>query len=197
MTMRDYEAIFCDETPFTGRRYAYNRETERYEVRLFEGRLQVTPEKMFADIDSPNGIQVLWQHGSWFDFGPSMGRITEMAFKSKALVGMVSLSEPDVMQFVPGGLDAVEAGIMRGLSVGLNFLDNPPVKWEMGEGTREKPDKLTYEAVRVMEVSMTPVPRLYTAGLTMPIKRTDNADTGDEGLSAAASIEGIEADGEG
>ena len=50
------------------------------------------------------------------------------------------------MQFVPGGLDVVEAGIMRGLSVGLNFLDNPPVTWEMGEGTREKPDKLTYEA---------------------------------------------------
>ena len=29
---------------------------------------------------------------------------------------------------------------MRGLSVGLNFLDNPPVTWEMGEGTKEKPD---------------------------------------------------------
>ena len=51
------------------------------------------------------------------------------------------------------GLTRVEAGIMRGLSVGLNFLDNPPVTWEMGEGTREKPDKLIYEAVRVMEVS--------------------------------------------
>ena len=196
MTMRDYEAVFCDETPFTGRRYAYNRETERYEVRLFEGRLQVNAEKMFADIDSPNGIQVLWQHGSWSDFGPSMGRITEMEFKGKALVGMVSLSEPDVMQFVPGGLDAVEAGIMRGLSVGLNFLDNPPVTWEMGEGTREKPDKLTYEAVRIMELSMTPVPRIYTAGLTMPIKRTDNESPDDEEMSATAEIEGIEADGE-
>ena len=128
--------------------------------------------------------------------GPSLGRITEMAFKGKALVGMVSLSEADVLQFVPGGLDAVEAGIMRGLSVGLNFLDNPPVTWEMGEGTREKPDKLTYEAVRLLEVSMTPVPRIYTAGLTMPIKRTDNADTGGEVMSATASIEGIEADGE-
>ena len=85
---------------------------------------------------------------------------------------------------------------MRGLSVGLNFLDNPPVTWTMGEGTREKPDKLTYEAVRIMELSMTPVPRIYTAGLTMPIKRTNNADTDDEDMSAAASIEGTEADGE-
>ena len=163
MTMRDYPAVFCNEDPFTGRRWAYNRDEERYEVRLFEGRLQVNPEKMFADIDSPNGVQVLWQHGSWMDFGPSMGRITEMAFEGKALVGMVSLSEEDVMKLMPGGLNAVEAGIMRGLSVGLTFLDNPPVTWKMGEGTREKPDKLQYEAVKIMEVSMTPVPRIYSA----------------------------------
>ena len=196
MTMRDYPAEFCSETPFTGRRYAYNRETERYEIRLFEARLQVTPEKMFADVGSPNGIQMLWQHGSWSDFGPSLGRVTEMEFKGKALVGMVALSEEDVLQFVPGGLDAVEAGIMRGLSVGMTFLDNPPVTWKMGEGTREKPDKLTYEAMRIVEVSMTPVPRLYTAGLTMPIKRTNNADTEGDEMSEAVSIEGIEADGE-
>ena len=103
-----------------------------------------------------------------------MGRVTEMDFKGNALVGSVAVSEADILQFVPGGLDAVEAGIMRGLSVGLNFLDNPPVTWEAGEGTRGKPDKLVYEAVRVMEVSMTPVPRIYTAGLTMPLKRGDD-----------------------
>ena len=51
------------------------------------------------------------------------------------------------MQFVPGGLDAVEAGIMRGLSVGLNFLDNPPVTWEMGEGTRD-PEAATNSPMR-------------------------------------------------
>ena len=49
-------------------------------------------------------------------------------------------------------------------------MDNPPVTWTMGEGTREKPDLMTYEAVRLVEVSMTPMPRLYTAGLTMPMK---------------------------
>ena len=67
----------------------------------------------------------------------------------------------------------------------------------MGEGTREKPDKLTYggDADHGSQ-SMTPVPRLYTAGLTMPLKRTDNADPDDENMSAAASIEGTEADGE-
>ena len=150
MTMRDYEAIFCDETPFIGRRYAYNRETERYEVRLFEGRLAGTPERC-----SPTSISC-WRSGALAariverdGSGRQSGAITEMEFSGKALIGMVSLSEPDVMQFVPGGLDAVEAGIMRGLSVGLNFLDNPAVTWEMGDGTREKPDKLTYEATRV------------------------------------------------
>ena len=66
----------------------------------------------------------------------------------------------------------------------------------MGEGTREKPDKLTYEAMRIMEVSMTPVPRLYTAGLTMPIKRTNNADTDDEEMSGTVATEGNETDGE-
>ena len=114
MAMRDYEAIFCDETPFVGRRWAYNREDDRYEVRLFEGRLQVNPEKMFADVGTPNGVQLLWQHGTWTGFGPSMGRVTEMDFKGNALVGSVAVSEDDILQFVPGGLDAVEAGIMRG-----------------------------------------------------------------------------------
>ena len=193
MAMREYPARFCDQTPFTGRRHAYNRETERYEERLFEGRLQVNPEKMFAEVDTPNGVQVLWQHGSWTGFGPSMGRINEMDFKGTALIGMVLLSELDVMQFVPGGLDAVEAGIMRGLSVGINFLDNPAVTWTMGEGTREKPDKLTYEAVRIMEVSMTPVPRIYTAGLTMPLKRGNDTGTDDD---SGAETEGNEDDGD-
>ena len=43
---------------------------------------------------------------------------------------------------------------------------------------------------------MTPVPRIYTAGLTMPESNaTANADSDDK-MSAAASIEGTEADGE-
>ena len=45
MAMRDYEAIFCDETPFVGRRWAYNREDERYEVRLFEGGCRSIPKR--------------------------------------------------------------------------------------------------------------------------------------------------------
>ena len=174
MAMREYEdCVFCDETPFTGRRFAYNRESERYEIRLFEARLQVNPEKIFADLSTPNGIQMLWSHGAgsaagnsgWFGFGAAIGRVLSMEFNRKRLIGRVAMSEADLQQFVPGGLDAVEAGINRGLSIGICFLDNPPISWVMGEGTREDPDRMMYEAVRIQELSLTPVPRLYTAGL--------------------------------
>lgn len=173
MAIRDYTARFCDQTPFIGRRWAYDPEKEKYGVRLFEGRLQVKPDKMFAELSTPNGIPVLWAHGEgsapgnggWFGFGAAIGRVKSMEFSGTALLGDIALSEDDVMQFVPGGLVAVEAGINAGLSVGLQFLDNPPVTWKLGDGTREKPDLLTYEAVRIIEVSMTPVPRLYTAGI--------------------------------
>ena len=173
MPIRNYSAIFCDQTPFIGRRYAYDPEKEKYSTRLFEGRLQVTKDKMFAELNTPNSIPVLWAHGegsapgnsTWFGHGAAIGRVNSMDFEGTSLQGEITMSEDDVMQFVPGGLATVEAGINSGLSVGLQFLDNPPVKWTMGEGTREKPDKLTFEAVRIIEVSMTPVPRLYTAGI--------------------------------
>ena len=43
-----------------------------------------------------------------------------------------------------------------------------------------------------MEVSLTPVPRLYTAGLTMPLKRGDGyGGHSDDALAAETEIEGI------
>ena len=174
MAIREYEdCLFCDQTPFIGRRYAFNRETERYEERLFEARLQVKPDKMFARLDGRNGIQMLWAHGmgsapgngAWFGFGPAIGRVKALEFSGTKLVGNLILSEDDVAQYAPGGLDMVEAGINAGLSIGVTFLDKPAVTWTLGEGTREKPDQMTYGAVRINEVSLTPVPRIYTAGI--------------------------------
>ena len=156
-----------------GRRYAFNRETDRYEERIFEARLQVKPDKMFAFLDTRNGIQLLWSHGAgsargnggWCGPGPAIGRIKTMEFVGTKLKGNLFASEDDVLQYVPGGLDMVEAGINRGLSIGVTFLDKPAVTWTLGEGTREKPDLMTYGAVRIYEVSLTPVPRIYTAGI--------------------------------
>ena len=179
MAIRRYEGCeFCSETPFTGFHWGYDQEKERYSRRLFVGLLQVTPEKMFADISTKNGVQVLWRHGGMWGEGGSIGRVESMEFAGKKLIGTVALSEDDIIQFVPGGLDVVEAGLTPGLSVGLQFLDNPPVTWKMGEGTREKPDRMTYEAVRIIELSVTPVPRIHTAGLGK--RMGDDQDTGDE-----------------
>ena len=70
MGLREYPARFCDQTPFIGRRFMYDREKEKYEERLYEGRLQVKPDMMFAKLDTPNGLQVIWQHGTWSELRP-------------------------------------------------------------------------------------------------------------------------------
>ena len=165
MAFREYECRFCDETPFVGSRYAYNPEDRRYERRLFEARLQVRPDKMFAQrLKSPNGIPVLWSHGSWFDDFQAVGRVVGMEFIGRTLVGQVSLSEEDIGKYVTGGLDTLDAAVNSGLSIGVQFLDNPPVTWKMKKGTGDDPDKMTYGRVQIQEVSLTPVPRIYTAG---------------------------------
>ena len=171
MALREYtDCLFCDETKFVGRRYSYSydEEKERYVLkeRLYEARLQVDPEHMFAErLKSRNGIQVLWSHGSWFDDYQSFGRVLTMEFAGKKLVGDASLSEDGVLKYVAGGLDVVEKGINSGFSVGVRFLDVPAVSWQMRDGTREKPDQLLFGAVQIEEISLTPMPRLYTAGL--------------------------------
>ena len=77
--------------------------------------------------------------------------------------------------------------INAGLSVGIVFLDNPPVTWEMGEGTRERPDKMIFGRVRVVEVSLTPVPRIYTAGLLGPGKELGEKPA--EGMEDTGNVE--------
>ena len=166
MALREYECRFCDETPFVGRRYGWNKENERYEIRLYEARLQVKPDKMFAQrLKSPNGIPILWSHGSWFGEFQAVGRVQEMEFKGRSLVGLVALSEADIGKYVVGGLDTLDDAVNSGLSIGVQFLDNPPVKWKMGKGTHDDPDQMVYQRVQIQEVSLTPVPRIYTAGL--------------------------------
>ena len=182
MALREYTCRFVDETAFIGRRYAYDPDEEKYAIRLFEARLTVTPEFMFANIDTANGIQVLWQHGSMSFFGgdefQAVGRVLSMEFEGKALVGTIGLSEPDVARYVAGGFGAIDARVNTGLSIGVQFLDQPPVTWTLGKGTRESPDKMRYGRVRISEVSMTPIPRIHTAGIVAPVKKMeDDADS--------------------
>ena len=169
MAMTEYECRFASEMPFVGRRYAYDPDEEKYSIRLYEGRLQVNPEMMFADLSTPNGIQVLWAHGSFWGDAPAVGRVLSMEFGKKELLGTIGIHDEMLRQFVAAGVACLDDAINRGLSVGLNFLDNPPITWEMGKGTREKPDKMTFGAVRVGEVSLTPMPRIGNAGIMAKI----------------------------
>jgi len=180
MPLREYPVEYCSETPFVGRRYAvvWNADKERheYQLRLFEARLTVTPEMMISKrMGSPNGVQVLWQHMSssfWGDNAwQSVGRCLTMEFDGKKLVGTIGLSEPDVLKYVAGGVETIDKMVNNGLSVGIGFLDNPPVTWKLAEGTREKPDQLRFNAVDVQEVSLTPMPRIYTAGILSASKQ--------------------------
>ena len=166
MPMSEFEVEFCSEVPFYGRRWGYNRDIERYEERVFLASLQVRPDKMIAQLDTPAGVGVLWRHGDWAQSDPSIGRALSMHFEGTKLLGNVRIDSV-LLEALGKGLtpDALEAGINAGGSIGVNFLDNPPITWKMGDGTREKPDRMTFGAVRIVEYSLTPVPRIYTAGI--------------------------------
>ena len=85
----------------------------------------------------------------------------------------------DIVKYVAGGLDTLDDAVNSGLSIGVQFLDNPPVKWKMGKGTGEDPDRMTYGRVQIQEVSLTPVPRIYTAGLIGRGRQVDGPDKPD------------------
>ena len=174
MATRDFDARFADETPFfAGWRHVYDREAGEWSRRYQEFRLSLSPKTVIAPMDTPNGVQVLYQHGSWFDEYQSVGKVAEMGISGSELLGAVSLSEGDVTKYVQGGIETLEAGINAGLSIGFNFLDNPIGVWKMGKGTREKPDRFTVGAIKILEVSLTPVPRLRRAGLLGSAKRDE------------------------
>ena len=184
MAMTEYECRFASEVPFVGSRYVRDPDDDSYFPkmmrRLFEGRLQVNPEMMFADLSTPNGIPVLWAHGSWDGRAPAVGRVLSMEFSGKELVGTIGVRDEDLRAFVAGGVGALNDQLNKGLSVGVQFLDNPPVTWKDGEGNREKPDQMTYGALRILEVSLTPTPRIANAGILKRIGGDEPAPNDDE-----------------
>ena len=95
---------------------------------------------------------------------PAIGRVVSMGFQGKKLLGNIRIDE-GLLESVAKGLtlEAVEAGINAGGSIGIKFLDSPPATMKMADGTREKPDRLRYGAVRIAEYSLTPAPQnLYS-----------------------------------
>ena len=175
MAIRKYEVRYCDQTPFYGWRYSYDREAEKWTQRYYEARLQVKPDMIYADLGTPAGIPILWSHNRmWEGSGQAIGRALTMEFETSALLGTIGISDDDMRQFVAGGLDVLEQGVNSGLSVGLQYMDTPPVTWKLRDGTAEKPDQMTFGRVRIMEVSVTPLPRLNSAGIIAAIPSDDD-----------------------
>ena len=169
MAMRKYFCVFADDSPFRGYHLGYD-EDEGFQIRMWEARLPMSADKMFGDLSTPSGIQVMFAH----DAGrQSVGRVVSMRFEGKRLVGEIELSEEDVAAVIAGGCDALEAGINPGLSCGFVFLENPPTKMKQVDGSTEKPDKMTYGRLELREVSLTNIPRLKNAGI---IRRLDSGD---------------------
>ena len=167
--MHEFDCRFCDETPFVGWRHTWDRENDRAVMRYYEARLQVRPAKMLAELATPNGVQVLWSHGGWRD--PSAcGRVLTMEFSGSELLGRLAVRDEDLRQYVPGGVAALADGINRGLSVGVQYLESPPITVKLQDGTPAKPDLFTFGKVRIIEVSLTPQPRLHTAGILSAVE---------------------------
>ena len=94
-----------------------------------------------------------------------MGRVRTMEFSGSELLGEIAIRDEDLRYWVTGGVDSLADGVNRGLSIGMQYLESPAMKWEIRDGTHEKPDRMTYGAVRIVEVSLTPMPRIHTAGI--------------------------------
>ena len=98
--------------------------------------------------------------------------MVEAKFVAGQMRGVIELSEKDLESAIAGGFEALAAGVNNGLSVSLNYVDNPPFTVEKDEGTKEKPDIREYGHMEWLEVSLTAMPRLRQAGI---IKRLGRA----------------------
>ena len=180
MPKAEYECIFATDEPFRGYDDGYD-EDKGWHLRLWEGRLPMSADMISGDLETPSGIQVLFAHNP---YRQSVGRVVSASFAHGQMRGVMELSEKDLESAIAGGFEALAAGVNNGLSVSLNYVDNPPFTVEKGEGTKEKPDIREYGHMEWLEVSLTAVPRLKQAGIVRRLGEPDPAPQmaeGDEG----------------
>lgn len=167
-----YDAIMATEDPWLLRLWSYNPEARRYEGRWTRLRLSIKRSTVMATLATPAGVPVMWNHMTWAS--PGLGRVLSMEAKGGQLLGEVQLSGAQLAAF---GLsfDQLDAGINRGLSVGLHLYDRPKRKEATGDdaGSFDNPDDLTYGRVRIAEVSLTATPMIAQAGLAGRSQETD------------------------
>ena len=170
MSFRTYNAVFVTERPFTRQYYAWNGKKERYEVRVLKARLTCNPENLFCErVNLAGGLPALWQHGDWTR-PPAVGKVLEMKFVGRKLVGTIEINEGNLNKFAPGGLDALSRGVNSGLSAGMQFLSQKGGKLRKRDGTFDNPDLFRYGPMNIIEMSLTPTPRLADCGIKGEVK---------------------------
>ena len=185
MPIKRYSAVLATEHPMPGRRYAYNREDDKFEVRVYEAKLTVDNTHLFAKLDTPNGVPVLWSHQSGVSFWSdgsyvAIGRVEKLEFSGKKLMGVLALKEELVNLYIPDGFASIESGINSGLSMGLQYLEKTAGTWTIRDGTPEKPDLFRFGKTNILETSLTPMPRIPDAGILEALQ-DDNKNSGGNG----------------
>ena len=162
-----FSVVYATEERFI---YRYGRWTEKkgFEIRWMRARLDLSPGKVAAAVDTLAGVPLAWSHdiGGWALFGSpaaAIGRVRSMGVRGGELVGEVLVSGRELEKHLAGGVSDLEAGMNAGISIGFQTLTDPKIT--RADGTRDKPDRLVYGQIRVIEASLTPVPQLKSAGV--------------------------------
>ena len=171
MAYKRFAATFVTERTFKGWYYSYDQEKDTWLRRMFESRITCDPKHLFCDrVNLAGGLPLLWQHGSSWSRMPAVGKVTKMQFMGRKLVGELEVDEGNLANFAPGGLEALTRGVNSGLSAGMQFLTAKGGDMTKRDGTVDKPDRFRYDMMSIVEMSLTPTPRIADCGITGELK---------------------------
>ena len=88
-------------------------------------RLTLSTSTVFAELATPAGVQMFFQHITWWG---ALGRVLSAEVKGGALLGDVAINNLDLMREAPGGLTGLDRGINTGLSLGFMPIGEPTLK---------------------------------------------------------------------
>ena len=160
-----WNGTFATEDPWRLRLWSYDPEKRTYAPRWTAFRLKLSPRTVAADLGTPAGVPVYWNHMSWIS--GALGRVQTMRAENQKLTGTFSLSSVALAGWGTS-FAQIDAGMNSGLSVGVRLIDQPTFKRAKGDdgGSWDKPDEVMYGRVVVKELSLTPMPMIEQAGVT-------------------------------
>ena len=167
-----YDGVMATEDPWMLRLWSYDEKERMYAPRWTELRLRINPRTVTAKLKTAAGIPAMWNHLT-FASG-ALGRVIDMRAEGGKLKGGLMLSSLALAGWGTS-LVQLDAGMNRGLSVGVHLYDKPKRKLAEGDnaGTFDFPDSLTYGRIRVTEVSLTATPMIAQAGIIGRRKEPD------------------------